>query len=166
MRITCSRSIWPLCQISCFAFSFVGCRTWIFIYIFQAGFAPLHLSVLQMSLDMVEFLLRLEVDSNVRDHQGRTPLHLVIEGPFNGGTGSNMCEYINFLSSQVKSKQNFASLKTLQRPLFREELSGERRKRKPRLKEGWLTAATFWNAKSIFELLPRPGYFTSLSARL
>jgi ankyrin repeat protein len=57
----------------------------------QAGFTPLHLAVLQMSLDMVHFLLRLEVDPNVRDHQGRTPIHLIIEGPFND-SGSNLCK--------------------------------------------------------------------------
>ena len=66
----------------------------------QAGFAPLHLAVLQMTVEMVNFLLRLEVDPNVPDHQGRTPLHLIIEGPFSsgcsngsdtGGGGSNQC---------------------------------------------------------------------------
>ena len=58
---------------------------------FQAGFAPLHLAVLQMTTEAVNFLLRLEVDPNVRDHQGRTPLHLIIEGPFSD-TGSNPCK--------------------------------------------------------------------------
>ena len=61
--------------------------------LFQAGFSPLHVAVLQMTPDMVSFLLRLEVDPNVRDHQGRTPLHLIIEGPFND-TGSNQCKLI------------------------------------------------------------------------
>ena len=47
-----------------------------------------------MTLDMVSFLLRLEVDPNVRDHQGRTPLHLIIEGPFNDTGSSNQCKYL------------------------------------------------------------------------
>ena len=64
------------------------------IIVLQAGFAPLHLAVLQMSLEMVAFLLRLEVDPNVRDHQGRTPIHLIIEGPFSeaAASSSNQCK--------------------------------------------------------------------------
>ena len=63
------------------------------IWCLQAGFAPLHLAVLQMTTEAVNFLLRLEVDPNVRDHQGRTPLHLIIEGPFSEALGSsNQCK--------------------------------------------------------------------------
>ena len=85
---------------------------------FQAGFAPLHLAVLQMTTEAVNFLLRLEVDPNVRDHQGRTPLHLIIEGPFSDA-GSNQCKTPFYLTGGRRLNAFFSLISSLSwRPLL------------------------------------------------
>ena len=81
-----------------------------------------------MSLDMVAFLLRLEVDPNVRDHQGRTPIHLIIEGPFSEATSSNQCNTVTRLTHKWTGGEHWAkmirNLKSIPDPLKQMSVRG------------------------------------------